>query len=134
MTDDESKRIILSRRARFVAAALASAGLAAGPACGGDVEDGSNGAGGSGGSGGEARDASRDRRDEPQVCLSPPGGFGGGGAGGAGGSAGSSGGVGGSSLTDAPMPCLSPPIDAQPPREDASATDAGPQPCLAPVK
>jgi len=29
VTDDESKRIILSRRARFVAAALASAGLSA---------------------------------------------------------------------------------------------------------
>ena len=29
MTDDDSKRIILSRRARFIAAALASAGLTA---------------------------------------------------------------------------------------------------------
>jgi hypothetical protein len=43
MTDEESRRIILSRRARFVAAALASASLAA-----------------------SACDA------EPQVCLSPP--------------------------------------------------------------
>jgi hypothetical protein len=131
MTDDESKRVILSRRARFVAAALASAGLAANPACGGDVDDGSNGAGGSGG---ESRDASTDRRDEPQVCLSPPPG-GTGGVSGAGGTAGS-GGVGGSSLLDAPMPCLSAPIDAQVERtpEDASATDAGPQPCLSPVK
>jgi hypothetical protein len=128
VTDEESKRIILSRRARFVAAALASAGLAAGPACGGEVDDGKSGAGG------QTRDASRDRRDEPQVCLSPPGGFGG--VGGFGGTSGAGGApVDASSEPtvclsigiDAqaePQPCLEPPIDAD--------SDAPPQPCLSP--
>jgi hypothetical protein len=131
MTDDESKRIILSRRARFIAAALASAGLAANPACGGDVDD-------EGGSGGTARDAAG---DQPQVCLQPPGGRGG---------VGGVGGFGGAPFdaTSEPVPCLEPPIDASSEpvpclsiAVDAGSTDAPdaradadsePQPCLVP--
>lgn len=70
MTDDDAKRLILSRRARFVAAALASAGLVVSTAnCGGETdEDGKSdaAAGGSGGTGGT-----------PQPCLEPAGGSGG---------------------------------------------------------
>jgi hypothetical protein len=129
MTDDESKRIILSRRARFIAAALASAGLAANPACGGDVDDdkGGAGTGGAGASGGT-----------PQVCLSPP-------RGGTGGTYGGSGGVGGAPFdaSTEPMPCLEPPFDASaepvpclslPIDANAPDSDAPPQPCLSPVK
>ena len=47
MTDDDCGLIILSRRARFIAAALAGAGIAA-ASCSGGGGDG------------------------PQVCLSPP--------------------------------------------------------------
>jgi hypothetical protein len=85
MTDDEeSRRIILLRRARFVAAALATATLAASNACddfdsapqpcltllGGrpnvqdaepDRESGSGGMGGLGGLGGASSDASNER-------------------------------------------------------------------------
>ncbi len=126
MTDDESKRIILSRRARFIAAALASAGLAANPACGGNTDDSeSTSNGGGGGSGGQTRDANRDRNDEPQVCLQPPGGFGG------------VGGVGGGPI-DAPSEptvCLSIGIDARADAPDAASdADAAPQPCLVPPK
>jgi hypothetical protein len=145
MTDDDSKRIILSRRARFIAAALASAGLAANPACSGDVEDGdkvaaggTGGAGGAGsgggGSGGTAQDGGR---DAPQVCLSIPGGSGG---------AGAVGGAGGAPF-DAnaePLPCLVPPLDAGPQPcltqaidarvPDSDAPPDAPQPCLSPVK
>jgi hypothetical protein len=155
MTDDESKRIILSRRARFIAGALASAGLAANPACSGDVDEsdkvaaggagGSGGAGaGGGGRGGTAHDGGN---DAPQVCLSPPGGFGGTGA---------VGGAGGAPFDanaepvpcleppfDAgaePVPCLSPPLEAEPAPclkmapPDAQPPDGSPQPCLTPVK
>ena len=55
MSDRESKRVILARRARFVAAALASAGIVAGAvACGDTESDGGGGTGGvaTGGSGG----------------------------------------------------------------------------------
>lgn len=45
MSNDELKKRILSRRARFIAAALTSAGLGVAPACGGDTV--------------------------PQVCLTP---------------------------------------------------------------
>ena len=45
MSNDELKKRILSRRARFIAAALTSAGLGVAPACGGDTT--------------------------PQVCLTP---------------------------------------------------------------
>lgn len=72
MSDDDAKRLILSRRARFVAAALASAGLVVSTAnCGGETDKDGKGdaaAGGSGGTGGT-----------PQPCLEPPmGGTGGG--------------------------------------------------------
>jgi hypothetical protein len=75
MTYDESKRIVLSRGARFIAAALAS--LAASSACGASEDErpvclsacGFGGAGGAGaspdggtvGSGGTPSDASNDR-------------------------------------------------------------------------
>lgn len=78
MTDDDAKKAILSRRARFVAMALASAGLVVSSAdCGGDStkDKGDAAAGGTGGT--------------PQPCLSPP-------AGGSGGTAGT------------PQPCLEP--------------------------
>lgn len=110
MVDGDSKRAIVARRARFVAAALAGAGLVAGAvACGDTESDGSGGAagaasgGGAGGSGGSA-------------------GTGGGsaGTGGGGGSAGSS--TGGSAGA---QPCLQPP-----PPDAGEDVDAEPRPCL----
>jgi len=93
MSNDQ-RRAILERRARFVAMALASAGLAGSTAnCGGDsTSDPTNVTGGTAGTGGT-----------PQTCLS-------GGAGGYGGSGGTpqtclSGGAGGYGGT--PEPCLS---------------------------
>jgi hypothetical protein len=135
MTDDESKRIILSRRARFIAAALASAGLAANPACGGDVEDDKGGAGASGGT---SPAGGAGGVGGPQVCLSPP-------RGGTGGEFGGTGGVGGAPFDASaePVPCLEPPLDASAepvpclsPPIDANTpdSDAPPQPCLSPVK
>lgn len=58
MSDDEARQAILSRRARFIAATLASAGLLAGTAdCGGQTQsDDSQASGGTGG--------------VPQPCLS----------------------------------------------------------------
>lgn len=60
MSDDELKKRILSRRAKFIAAALAASGIAA---CGGGVQGPSD----------AAADAPRDTAlDGPQGCLSPP--------------------------------------------------------------
>ena len=109
MSDDRERRLILARRARFVAAALASAGLvASAPSCGGKTDENNSHKDGSasGGTGGT-----------PQVCLSSPY-------------------VGGSGGT--PQPCLEPPysggsggtndedaaLDATP-DGDASDADAG---------
>jgi hypothetical protein len=108
MTHDESKSKILARRARFVAIAMASAGLSsATQGCGGTVDDPKDPVVTD--SGPEAclsppLDASGDAVDEPlEPCLSPP--------------------------ADADMPevqaCL------QPPPPDAEA-DVEPQPCLDP--
>jgi len=64
MTDDDVRRLILSRRARFVAAALTSAGLVVGTAdCGGETSK-------------DKPDASAGG-STPQPCLSPAGGSGG---------------------------------------------------------
>jgi hypothetical protein len=62
MSDDELKQRILSRRAKFVAAAIAASGLAA---CGGEVSGPIPDA--------SAADAPKDQSvDAPQVCLSAP--------------------------------------------------------------
>jgi hypothetical protein len=65
--DDESKKVILARRARFIAAAIAGVSLA-GQACGGEATDpiatGGGGAGGRPGPGGGNAGA-------PQPCLQP---------------------------------------------------------------
>jgi len=117
MPQDDAKRRILARRARFVAIAVASAGLpAATQACGGNVE--SNTASVSEDAGAEAclsiaQDAGLDQAqpclgapldaadEEPQVCLEPP-----------------------LDATDEePQMCLQPPIDA---------ADEEPQVCLEP--
>lgn len=66
MSEDELKRRILGRRARFIAAALASAGIGAAPACGTpqvclfpvDIED-------------SGADADADADATPQPCLTP---------------------------------------------------------------
>jgi hypothetical protein len=61
MSNDELKKRILARRAKFVAAALAASGLGvAAAACGGDVT--------------QAGDAGADAAVDspPQPCLSPP--------------------------------------------------------------
>jgi len=109
---DEARRAILARRARFVAAALASAGLAAGlTQCGGKTER--DGGGSDAGSdvapqpclGMPQQDA------EPRPCLEPP-------------------------EPDAePQPCLGMPLpDAEPqPCLDVewdAGDDVSPQPCL----
>ena len=79
MSNDESRRIVLARRARFLAAALAGIGLA-GQACGGDTErDGENTAGAGGqagamqGDGGNsaAGTSSGGNAGAPQPCLAP---------------------------------------------------------------
>ena len=88
---DDARRVILARRARFVALALASAGVAAG--CGGETDGGTEQTMGSGGM--------QATGGEPQVCLSMPLT---GGVGGIGGSI-SAGGTGG-----VPQVCLSPPL------------------------
>ena len=109
MTDEESKKRILARRARFVAAALASAGLGA-TGCGGEVagptacldpivDTGSS----------EAGDTN------PTVCLSAPADTG----------ARFDADVGGDSGADAGA-------DADAAEDTATPTDAGPLPCLAP--
>lgn len=114
MTDDD-KKTILARRARFVAAALTSAGLGAlaVQGCGGDTSSPGTDA---------AADGAVDAQpDGPSVCLSQP--FDGG--------------------HDAPQPCLSPPPpdaaddadDAEPqpclaPPPAEAGDDAVPQPCL----
>jgi hypothetical protein len=64
--DEESKKIILARRARFVAAALASVGLA-GQACGGEATDSQSSGGGSGGP-----PRMNGTGGAPQPCLSAP--------------------------------------------------------------
>jgi hypothetical protein len=60
MSNDELKKRILARRAKFVAAALAASGLGVAAACGGDVSQG----------GDAGTDAAVD--SPPQPCLSPP--------------------------------------------------------------
>jgi hypothetical protein len=100
--NDDDKKVILSRRARFMAAALAGLASAAAPGCSeaqaclemphdSGVDAATGGAGGSAGQGGSA--------GEPQMCLQPPYDAGTGDAG-QGGSAGE------------PQMCLQPPYDA----------------------
>ena len=60
MSNDELKKRILARRAKFVAAALAASGLGVAAACGGDVTK----------AGDAGTDAAAD--SPPQPCLSPP--------------------------------------------------------------
>ncbi len=116
MTDEASKRAILRRRARFVAAALASAGLGAAVSCGGESTKNAPQS---------AVDAGADADGSPQPCL---------------------GALPGDAASDAdagPQPCLEPLIDAAadadaepqpclaPPPLDAGSEGA-PQPCLSP--
>lgn len=124
MTQDEAKKRILARRARFVAIAMASTGLpAATQACGGNVE--SNTASVSEDAGAEAclsppEDAALDQAqpclgapldasDEPQVCLSQA-----------------------IDAADGPQPCLDPPMDATPEVCLEPPEDAGFEACLSP--
>ena len=100
--DDDTKKLILARRAKFVAAALAAAGVTVGasgglPACGSDSE--------------KSSDASND--GNPQPCLRAMV-------------------DGGDDDEDAdaePQPCLSLALDAD--VEDGGDSGI-PQPCLAP--
>jgi hypothetical protein len=63
---DDPKKTILSRRARFIAAAMASAAISSVTACDGDTAT-------TGTTDGAVRDAATDSADDaqPQVCLSP---------------------------------------------------------------
>jgi hypothetical protein len=123
MPEDDAKGAILRRRARFVAAALATAGIVTvtGEGCGDDTSTSSqkgDAALGGGGTGG------------PEPCLSPR--IGGGGSGGVGGSAGSGGvaGSAGSSTGGTTQTGGAGGLDAS---IDAAGGEAGmPQPCLAP--
>jgi hypothetical protein len=87
------REAILHRRARFVARALAAAGIAAVTAqgCGGDnTTDGSGGNAGAAGTGGSAGNADSGKDTGPEPCL----------------------GVGFDAAADAdaePQPCLAPP-------------------------
>ncbi|MEO7096523.1 MAG: hypothetical protein ABI175_24910 [Polyangiales bacterium] len=67
MTDEESKKKILARRARFVAAALASAGVGL-AGCGGETSADPIKPGSDSGS----LDAADVADTAPSVCLSPP--------------------------------------------------------------
>ena len=129
MSEDELRRRILARRARFVAAAVASAGLSlAGcesnsesQVCLSIAHDGGSGGaqaclspeGGSGGTGVGGNDGGGGSGGA-QACLTPAGGGGAGAAGGAGGQGGAqvclepSGGFGGGGGA---QPCLAPPPD-----------------------
>ncbi|MBN9165758.1 MAG: hypothetical protein BGO98_45505 [Myxococcales bacterium 68-20] len=109
MGDDSARRLILARRARFVAAALASvtAAAVAGTsvnACGGELDPTESDTGG-GGTAGDRDAQASDGADgaskdaTPQPCLSPR-------------------------KPDDPQPCLTPPAD------DDDDFDAGPMPCL----
>ena len=107
--DDEDRQSILSRRARFIAAALATL-TASATACDGcsDVVVVDDGQGGEGG--------------QPQPCLSPKPPEGGGGEGGTGGS---------------PQPCLSQPLGGGGEGgvgEGGFIGQGGAQPCLAPAR
>jgi hypothetical protein len=100
VADDRERRLILARRARFVTAALASAGLVvSAPSCGGETDDKSQHKDGSasGGTGGT-----------PQPCLSAP-----------------YGGTGGT-----PQPCLEPPYSGGTggTSDEDAALDAAPDP------
>ena len=102
--NDETRRLILARRARFVAAALASVAAtttalgASVEACGGETTQQP----GTAGDGGNGTDGAN-----PQPCLSP---------------------------TANPQPCLSrrAPLDAGNKDADADADAGEPQPCLSP--
>ena len=78
MTDEASKKAILKRRARFVAAALASAGIGAAVSCGGETSTSSpqpclKAAVDAGGDGEpQVFDAGPDADSGPQPCLEPP--------------------------------------------------------------
>lgn len=106
---DKAKRLILARRARFVAAALASVAVTGAEACGGGTEpvptseDGGTSSGSSGTSG---------TSGNPQPCLTPPNPS--------------------SSSSGNPQPCLDVAYDAGEPQPCLKvAYDAGnPQPCL----
>ena len=85
MSEDEDAKLILQRRAKFVAAALAGmVGIGVGcesepqPCLSPPYEGGYGGAGGAGGAGGQGGSGG-----EPQPCLTAP--LGGGGEGGTGG-------------------------------------------------
>ncbi len=107
MGNDDAKRLILARRARFIAAALAgvtsTAMVVGAEACGGqtDAPIGSSDAGASDGSKDASPKPCLEVDAEPQPCLAPR--------------APDDGGT--------PRPCLEPPMPE----------DAGPQPCLAPL-
>jgi hypothetical protein len=118
--DDEARRIILARRARFVAAALACAGIAT-AACGGETSGGEDSPYADGGANSGAGGA-------PQPCLQPSAG-------------------GAENYGGMPLPCLSPPqggsynYGGSPPiaggapgdaGEDATPTDAAPTDAGAP--
>lgn len=103
MADDASKKLILARRARFMAAALA--GVATAATLGGAVEA----CGGETDGGGQTADAG------PQPCLSPP----------------STNVDAGTDA--APQPCLSPPSKVDAGADADADADAAPQPCLAPL-
>ncbi|MBI4704906.1 MAG: hypothetical protein HY744_27695 [Deltaproteobacteria bacterium] len=103
MAQNDVRLAILSRRARFVAAALAGAGLAVG-ACAKDESKATACLS-------PAFDAGHGGQGGPQACLSPAAGYGG--TGGVGGaqvclSAAGGGGQGGAG---GPQPCLEPPVD-----------------------
>lgn len=102
MGDDSAKKLILARRARFVAAALATLATTATAveACGGDTD-----------TAGDATDGG-----SPQPCLSPPA---------------TVRDAGGSDADAGPQPCLSPPRTIQDAGDDADADAGVPQPCLA---
>lgn len=116
MSDEASKNAILKRRARFIAAALASAGIGAAVSCGGESTQNAPQ---------QSVDAGTDADGSPQPCL------------------GALPNDAGKDADAGPQPCLEPLIDASsdadaepqpclaPPPPDAGG-DGAPQPCLSP--
>jgi hypothetical protein len=68
MPDESTKKLVLARRARFIAAAIASAGL--GVACGKDQKADAGASSGSGTA--IVADAGADVTARPVACLRPP--------------------------------------------------------------
>jgi len=123
--DDEAKKIILARRARFVAATIASLGVATHACAGKSVREGDDGAANGGATAGAqtclSAGGTTNTGGSAQVCLSAPMG-GDTGFGGTGGAGGTTSGTSGAGFAGSAAVCLSAPL--------GGAGGTGPEVCL----